>query len=183
MSILVTATNIILHILQKFHAKNITISDPRNNVEVLQKVQYIDGSTTDDLKLMEHPIEDGTMITDHIVDDPKGCNIKIKIDDDDSSSLSELLNIYKKRRKLTIKIKNEVYTNMYMSSKPLSVDAEHFNSTIYNLTFKEVQIAQTTYVKMKVPQVKNPKNASTVKIGQKQPQRSVLAGIKKRVGL
>ena len=80
MSILVTATNIILHILQKFHAKNITISDPRNNVEVLQKVQYIDGSTTDDLKLMEHPIEDGTMITDHIVDDPKGCNIKIKID-------------------------------------------------------------------------------------------------------
>lgn len=177
-----TDTNYILHIEKETDAKNIAIYNPENNQEVFQNVLYIEGSSTDDLKMMEHPKEDGTAIVDHIVDDAKQASIKIQIDDDDSSSINELLDFYRNRTLLTVKIKNEIYTNLCISSKPVKADAEHFNSSIYELSFKEVMEAQTTYVKMSVPQVKQKKNASTVKTGQKQPQKtSVLADIKKRI--
>lgn len=178
MSLLQTATNIILHILQKVDAKNISISNPKTNRAVLTNVQYIEGHGSDDLKMMEHPIEDGSMIVDHIIDDPKSATVKIKIDDEDSASLSELQDLYKNRTPLVLKIKNEIYPNLCISSKPVSAAVENFNSSVYDLTFKEAQEAQTVYVKMKVPDVKNPKNASTIKTGQKvvkpKPKGSIL---------
>lgn len=184
MSLLQTATNIILHILQKTDSKNIVIANPKNNNEVLTNVQYIEGHGSDDLRMMEHPIEDGSMIVDHIIDDPKSATVKIKIDDEDSSSLSELQNLYKNRTPLVLKIKNEIYPNLCISSKPVSATVENFNSSVYDLTFKEVQEAQTVYVKMKMPAVKNKKNASTIKTGHKvakPAQKSVLSKIKKRI--
>lgn len=172
MSILTTATNYILHIKQKIDAKNIAIYNPKTNQEVFQNVSYIEGSATDDLKMMEHPIEDGTEVVDHVIDEAKKVTVKFQIDDDDSSSLNEMLDLYRSRTLLTVKIKNEIYTNLCMISKPVKADVEHYNTSVYDLTFQEAIMAQTTYVKMSVPQVKNPKNASMVKTGQKQPQQT-----------
>lgn len=168
MTIFSTFTNIVLHIKQKTDVKNIAIYNQQNNSEIFLNVKYIDGSISDDLKMMEHPKEDGTAIVDHVIDDAKSANIKILIEDDDSTSLNEILNCYKNRTQVIIKIKNEIYSNFVMSSKPLKADVEHYNSTVYDLSFKEVMQAQTQYVKMRVPQVKNKKNASTVNTGQKQ---------------
>ncbi|MBQ2284577.1 MAG: hypothetical protein II244_02795, partial [Clostridia bacterium] len=117
-----TDTNYILHIEKETDAKNIAIYNPENNQEVFQNVLYIEGSSTDDLKMMEHPKEDGTAIVDHIVDDAKQASIKIQIDDDDSSSINELLDFYRNRTLLTVKIKNEIYTNLCISSKPVKAD-------------------------------------------------------------
>ena len=180
MSILTTFTNFVLHIKQKTDAKNIAVYDPKNNREVFQNVLYIDGSATDDLKMMEHPKEDGTAIVDHIIDDAKKATVKFQIDDDDSTSLNEILDLYRSRTSLTVKIKNEIFTNLCISSKPVKGEVSHYNTSVYELSFKEVMEAQTTYVKMSVPQVKNPKNASTIKTGQKQaqPKPSIL-----RIGL
>ena len=183
MSILITATNLILHIKNKTDAQNISIYNPENNQAVFQNVLYIEGSASDDLKMMEHPKEDGTLIVDHIVNDPKTATVKLQINDDDSASLNEILDIYRSRTPLTVKIKNEVFTNLCISSKPVKAESSHYNTSIYDLSFKEVMVAKTTYVKMSVPQVKNPKNASTIKTGQKQaqPKRSTLASIKNRI--
>lgn len=163
-------TNYVLHIKQKMDAKNIAVYNPKNNQEVFTNVLYIDGSATDDLKIMEHPKEDGAAIVDHIIDDAKQATIKFQIDDNDSTSLNEILDLYRSRTPLTVKIKNEIFTNLCISSKPVKAEVSHYNTSIYELSFKEVMEAQTTYVKMSVPQVKQKKNASTVKTGQKKAQ-------------
>ena len=168
MSILSTFTNIVLHIKQKSDVKNIAIYEQKNNNEVFQNVKYLDGSVSDDLKVMEHPKEDGATIVDHVVDDPKTAAIRLIIADDDVESLNEILNYYKDRTPLTIKIKNEIYSNFIISAKPLKADVEHYDKTVYDLSFKEVMVAKTVYVKMSVPQVKNKTNASKIKTGQKQ---------------
>lgn len=170
MSILTTFTNFVLHIKQKIDVKNIAVYDSKKNKEVFQNVLYIDGSATDDLKMMEHPKEDGTAIVDHIIDDAKKATVKFQIDDDDSTSLNEILDLYRSRTSLTVKIKNEIFTNLCISSKPVKGEVSHYNTSVYELSFKEVMEAQTTYVKMSVPQVRNKKNASMVKTGQKKPQ-------------
>lgn len=181
-----TYTNFILHLKDKIKTKNITIYDQDKNEEIFKNLCYIDGNIQDDLKMMEHPLETGANITDHIIDDAKKGTIQCLIYDDDSSSLNEILECFRNRTQLIVKIKNEVFTDLCISSKPVKADIEHYNSTVYELGLKEVQWAQTVYVKMSVPQVKNKKNASTVKTGQKQPQKpkkqvSILAKMKKKL--
>lgn len=166
-----TETNFILHIKDELKTENIVIYDQESNKELFENISYIDGSIQDDLKMMEHPLENGANICDHIIDVAKTGNIKVLIYDDDSSSLNEILDCFQNRTKLTVKLKNEVFTDLCLSAKPVKADAEHFNSTVYELGLKEVQRAQTVYVKMNVPQVQQKKNASTVKTGQKQPQK------------
>lgn len=170
MAIFQTFTNLVLRILQRSKSKNLAIYVQDDNVEALQNALIFEGSATVDKKLMEHPKENGTLITDHIIDDPSQCNVKILIHDDDSATLNELMDYYRNSTVLTVKIKNEVFTNLVINGKPLSADTEHYNATVYNIAFKEVQNAVTQYVKMPESQVKKPTNASRVKTGHKQPQ-------------
>ena len=170
MSLFTTFTNIILHVVQFKSFKNLAIYVQDGNTEALTGAKIFEGSATVDKKLMEHPKEDGTVITDHIVDDPSKCQVKLLIEDDDAETLNELMEYYRNSTVLTVKIKSEIFSNLVINSKPLAADSEHFNSTIYNISFKEIQNAVTQYVEMPQSQVKNPTNASRVKTGNKQPQ-------------
>lgn len=165
-----TFTNLILHIIQRAKTKNLAIYVQDGNTEALVNALIFDGSATVDKKLMEHPKEDGTVITDHVIDDPSKCSVKLLIYDDDAETLNELMEYYRNSTVLTVKIKNEVFSNLVINSKPLSADSEHYNATVYNISFKEVLEAVTQYVEMPQNQVKNPTNASRVKTGHKQAQ-------------
>lgn len=183
MSLLTTATNVVLHIKQKTDVQNIAVYNQAENQQILTALQFLDGSVQDDKKLMEHPKEDGTMIVDHVIDDPVQVTLQIIVSDDDSVSLNELNDLYKNCTPVIIKIKNELHDNLVMASKPMKADSSHYNKTVYDLTFKEIQEAVTLYVKMSVPQVKQKRNASKVNTGHKQANRSVAASIKKKLGL
>lgn len=176
MTLLTTFTNVILHIKQKTDVKNIALYNQDENVEVFNGVQYFDGSIDDELKVMEHPLENGTSIADHIINDAKKGSVRFIISDDDSSSLNEILDYYRNRIPLILRLKNEFFSNLIIKSKPIKASVQYFNKTVYELALQEVIRAQTQYVKMSVPQVKNAKNASTIKTGQKQAQPSILRG-------
>ena len=175
MTLLSTFTNIILHIRQKSDVKNIVIYDQEKNEEIFKNVKYIDGSVSDDKKMMEHPKEDGTAIVDHVINNIKTATVRLIVADDDTDSLNEILNYYLNDTPVIIKIKNEIYSNFVMSAKPLKADVEHFDKTIYEISFKEVINAKTVYVKMTVPEVENKQNASKIKTGQKQGTRQAKA--------
>lgn len=187
MSILTTFTNFILRIKQKTDVKNIAVYKQEDNTEVFINCKYIDGSADDDLKFMEHPLENGATIVDHVIDDPKTVHTKLIVADDDDDSLNEILELYKNRTPLIVKIKNELFKNVCISAKPVKAEVQYYDKSIYELTYKEVIEAQTVYVKMSVPQVAQKKNASTIKTGHKQaqvpkkPKQSILAKIKKRI--
>lgn len=161
-------TNYTLHIKESADVKNLVIYNQETNEEAFLNVQYLEGSVSDDLKVMEHPKEDGTSIADHVIDDAKSGTVRLIISDDDSISLNEILDYYQNRTMLILKIKNNFYTNMIISSKPVKADPQYYDKTVYDLAFKEVLEAQTQYVKMSVPQVQGAKNASTINAGQKQ---------------
>lgn len=170
MALFQTFTNLILHIVQRAKTKNLAIYVQDGNTEALTNALIFEGSAAVDKKLMEHPKENGTLITDHVIDDPSKINIKLLIYDDDATTLNELMEYYRNSTFLTVKIKNEVFSDLVINSKPLSADSEHYNASVYNISLKEIQTAITQYVEMPQNQVKNPKNASRIKTGHKQAQ-------------
>lgn len=159
-----TYTNVVLHVVLGSRNKNFAIY--KDNNEVLTSVQFIDGSIDVDLNLMEHPLENGAVIADHEVFNPQKGSLTVLVDDDDTSSLSEINEYFHNATLLSVKAKGEMFPNMLISAKPYKVSSNYFNKTVYTLTFRAVQFAQTQYVKMSSDQVKNSKNSSTVKTGQ-----------------
>ena len=165
------STNTVLHIKDTTDVPNIALYDQATNQRIFTNLTFLDTvPVTDDKKLMEHPKEDGTMIVDHVVDDPIQIVIPVIIEDDDSTSLNELSDYYKNSTLLVAKIKNETYYNLVIAARPFKAEASHYDKTVYEITVKEIQEAVTQYVKMSVPQVKQKKNASTIKAGHKQAQ-------------
>lgn len=179
MSILNTITNVILHIAQKTDAKNFAVyqSDGETNTEVFVNVQIINAAIQDDAHLMEHPIESGAVITDHEIFNPNSVSLQVLISDDDSSSLSEIQEFYKKGTPLTVKAKGEIYSNLVISGKPYKISSTYFDKTLYDISFKGVLTASTQYVKMTTTQVRHQKNASTKKTGQKQAQKKLYKSV------
>ncbi len=159
------ATNVILRVALNTFNKNFAIY--KDNNEVLTRVHFLNGSINDDVTLMDHPLENGAVITDHEVFNPNKGSLSILLDDEDQSSLAEIDEYFRNGTALTIKAKGEMFPNMVICAKPFEVGADHFNKTVYNLSFRAVQIAQTQYVKMSTDQVKEPKHSSTVNSGQK----------------
>lgn len=171
MTIVSTITNVVLRIVQSTGNKNFAVY--KDNKEVLEKVQFVDGKVEDDAKLMDHPLENGAIITDHLVFNPNKANFSVVIDDDDTTSLAEINEYYKNAVPLTLKAKGEMYPNMVIYSKPFNLSANYFNKTAYSLAFRTVQTADTQYVKMTQEQVKNPKNSSTSHSGQIKPSKTL----------
>lgn len=164
MTIKSTITNVILRIVQNLKNKNFAVY--KDNDEVLKGVQFLDGSVDDDAKLMDHPLENGAVITDHVVFNPNKASFSIIVDDDEQGALSEINEYYRNATPLTIKAKGELFPNMVICAKPFKMSSNYFNKTAYSLSMRAIQVAETQYVKMTTEQVKNPKDSSTVKSGQ-----------------
>lgn len=167
MTITSTFTNIVLHVALGTRNKNFAIY--KENNEVLTSVQFTEGGIDNDLKLMDHPLESGAIITDHEVFNPQKASLTVIVDDDDVSSLAEINEYFHDGTLLTIKAKGEMYPNMVICAKPYKVSSNYFNKTVYTLSFRTVQFAETQYVKITPQQTKKAKHASTVKTGQNRP--------------
>lgn len=136
--------------------------------EVLTGLEVIDVSVEDSAQLFEHPIESGAVITDHMIFNPKRVSISALISLDDRTTPEELMNFYLNGTGLTIRAENQIIQNAVIESKPFKLDAEHFNKTLYTISFKEAQEVIPTYVGL--PKSRNKSNSSRVNSGTKQAQ-------------
>lgn len=164
MTIKSTITNVILRVTQ--YSKNKNFAVYCENKEVLTNVAFIDGSVEDSATVMEHPLENGSVISDHVVFNPRKVSLSILLNDDDNESLAEINEYYENSTLLKIKAKGEMFSNMIIFAKPFKLSPSYYNQTSYSLSFKAVQLAESQYVKMPIDVVRNPENSSTVSLGQ-----------------
>lgn len=95
-----------------------------NNFNILfENAQYIKASVSDDSQMFSHPLEDGSKITDHKVDNPIEINLQVMLLGVTYISIYQALNKIKlDATALTIQTKTNVYSNMYISSLPYEED-------------------------------------------------------------
>lgn len=168
---LIQATNLVLLLLNSnTDTRKFVVWQETDNKqsEVLTGLEVIDVSVEDSAQLFEHPIESGAVITDHIIFNPKRVSISAFISLDDRTTLEELMNFYLNGKGLTIRAENQIIKNAVIENKPFKLDAEHFNKTLYTISFKEAQEVIPTYVGL--PKSRNKANSSRVNSGTKQAQ-------------
>ena len=179
MTILRTATNVLLRIVNAVNSRRVAVFDNNNN-RILQRMEITACDVQDSKKVFEHPIEDGSVIVDGIVDSPLEVTLEALIYDDDVETISALNNLYDDSTLIQVRTKGEVHTNLIIAQKPRRLSSAYINKREYSIQLKEVLFAQVQYVSENVPRANtpaNPKNANTVKGGQKTASPSVLGSI------
>jgi len=142
--------------------------DKENPEQVLNGLQIETASLEDSIKLFEHPLENGAVITDHMIVEPKQVSIRAYISNDDAETLKELEYLHLNGIPLKMRVQNNIIPRCVIKDKPFAIDAQHFDKTPYSITFREEEEVTPVYVAMPPRKVRNPANSSRVNSGVKQ---------------
>lgn len=131
-------------------------------------------------KLCEHPIEDGSVITDHKILEPRRGTLTIAMPAYlQDIVIKELREYHKKSTPLSVHDVADIYNNMIITNIPHTTDVKTAERLVFTVDMKEVVVVEPQYVKLDLNKVKKAKNASTVKKGIKQAKEktSILSDI------
>lgn len=120
-------------------------------------------------KLCEHPIENGTVIAEHKILEPRRGTLTIAMPAYlQDIVIRELREYHQKSTPLSVHDVADIYNNMIITNIPHTTDVKTADRLVFTVDMKEVVVVDPQYVALDLEQVKNAKNASTVKNGIKQ---------------
>lgn len=151
-----------------FRDKNVSVF--ANNIEVLESCDIISCDIQEQAQIMEHPVEDGAVISDFKVFKPTQITLKIALSSEDyEAEYSELSDLYKNCEMLTVQTKTQLYENMQIVSIPHDEKAATIDRMVFTIKLQEVQIVEASYTQAtsnKLSNVQSAENNKTVDVGQ-----------------
>lgn len=132
---------------------------------VFRNADIMDVRVKEDARAMEHPVEDGTIITDHRIILPVEIEIAIALLSSDYPSVyNQIRQNFYDSELFTIQTRTGTYENQMITSLPHSESSEVMNGIIMTLNFRQVLIvtAVTVY------SAKNASDSDTVNRGTQQ---------------
>lgn len=129
----------------------------------------IKATVSETSKVMEHPVEDGTVITDHRIVQPTSIELSMIVSGAFFRSVyQQIKQVFTDGRLLTVQTKTSSYTNMLIEEMPHTEDADLFDAVAVAIKLKEVKFVTAQYGTLPASKVRNPANASTTQKGQQQ---------------
>lgn len=157
--------------------------------QVAKNARAIKASVKEESKLMEHPVEDGSTITDHKVIQPVSIDLSIITQGGAARTVyNELFKLYKKTDLLSVSTKTGVYDNMVIEAMPHDETPDMMDEVAIAVRLKEVKLAKTqTTAALPASKVSSAKDQTAVDKGQQgassssnKPGSSVLASFFKK---
>lgn len=120
-------------------------------------------------RLMDHPLESGSEITDHRIIEQIRIELSICLPEETAvNTYRTMRQAYLKGTLFSVKTKSLIYSNQVIEDFPHEENTENFNMFLLALKFRQVQFA--TSVTTEIPYApKDPLNADTVDKGTIQP--------------
>lgn len=119
-------------------------------------------------KLPEHPVEDGSTITDNIIYLPIQIDLSmILLPATYKDTYKQVINLFKQAQTVTIQTTADTYPNMVLQDPPHDENPDMIDTATMALKFREFQFVTAQYQQLPATAVKKPSNATTVKTGQK----------------
>lgn len=120
----------------------------------------------EDSKLMEYPLEDGTVGIDHSIIQPIEIELLLILPTSDYFNTYQTIKQYfLSRALLTVQTKTTVYMNQIIYAMPHDETTEMYNTVGIGLRFREAQFAP---VPMSAVSPENPTQVDTANLGQQQ---------------
>ncbi len=119
-------------------------------------------------KVMEHPIEDGSNITDFAIKNPDEIKLDIVLSPFlYQQTYQDIKALYDNNTLITVVTKVDQYSNMIVSAIPYKQDGSIINTIAISIMLKKVNIVSAQYGQLPPRAVKKPSDATTVDGGEK----------------
>lgn len=139
--------------------------------QIFEEARALKAVVKEEAKVMEHPLEDGSSITDHKIILPIEIELSLVIQADDYKSVYDKIKEYYLGNELiAVQTRTGEYSSMVIQSMPHDETADMFDTVAIAMKLKEVKLVQPQFGSLPPKKVANPNNSSTVKKGEQQPQ-------------
>ena len=137
--------------------------------QVFKGARPIKATVKEESKLMEHPTEDGTVVTDHKVNLPVEIEFTLLIPGKNYRDVyEEIRQLFLDGEFLTVQTKSGTYGDQVIEAMPHDEDPEMFDVLTVTLKTKEVIIVEANIMSLPAKDVKNPSQARTTNSGEVQ---------------
>lgn len=137
--------------------------------QVFRDARPMKAAVKEEAKLMEHPLEDGSVVTDHMVIQPVEIELSMTlIPETYRETYKEIKEMFRQGKILTVMTRADTYANMIIQGLPHDEVPEIFDTVILSLNLKEVTIVRPEFTA--VYKAKAPAQSKTEDRGEAQPQ-------------
>lgn len=137
--------------------------------QVFEQANSMKVNVIETSKVMEHPVEDGTTITDHRVLMPDEIELSLILSGSNFRSVyQQIKQIYRAGTLLTVQTKTDTYSNMIISDMPHDESGDMFDAVLIAVRMKQVLFVTAQFGTLPQSKVANKSQSSTVKKGQQQ---------------
>lgn len=133
-----------------------------------------------DSKVMEHPVEDGSTVTDFRVINPVAAELSVicaKVDY--ASTYQQIRDLFKRGQLLIVQTRVDSFSSMIIEKIPHEETAEIYDGIAMSIGLKQAKFVTPQYSALPPRKVARPKDSDTAKRGQQQPtpaKASILSG-------
>jgi hypothetical protein len=175
--------NIADSILQLFGVDVVGIYDNDTFEQIFNTARPMKANISRVAKIMEHPIETGSIIQDFMIVQPVDIELSLLLQGDEYQAVYQLIKGYFYGAiPIAIQTKTDVFSNMLIQAMPSEESPEMFDVIPLALKLREIQLVTVQYQQLNEQQAPAPEDQSTVNTGTQQPKESALYQIANFIG-
>lgn len=130
--------------------------------QVFELASAIKATVNPQKKVMEHPVEDGTTVSDHVVIQPIEIELSLLITGENfADTYQEIYSLYTDSEVLTVQTKTGNYSNQIIQSIAHDESPDMATGITMAMKLKEVKFVEAVFGKLPPEAVKHTKNQST----------------------
>lgn len=113
--------------------------------QVFEGARPLSATVYEDARAMQHPLEDGSSVVDHMIFLPVEIDMRLRISDDVQTVFEAMRELFRSSTKLTVKTRTGTYDDQYITSLPADETGERAGSVDIDLRLKQAVFIEVQY--------------------------------------
>lgn len=123
----------------------VSIMNAETGEQVFAGARPLSASVFEDARAMQHPLEDGSSVVDHMIFLPVEIDMALRITDDVKTVFEEMRELFRSSTKLTVQTRTGTYDDQYITSLPADERGERAGSVDVDLRLKQAVFIEAQY--------------------------------------
>jgi hypothetical protein len=151
----------------------VAVVDPDTGEQLFTAAESMKANVSPTSRLMDHPLEDGSPVTDFRIVLPVQIELALLFSAQDfDSTYAQIKATYLAGLMLTVRTNADTFENLVIEQMPHDETPDMFGMIPLSLRMREVQLITVAYQALQAQDVAQPTDQSTVQTGEKQGQNS-----------
>lgn len=148
----------------------VAIVDPDTGAQLFSAAESMKANIGPMSKIMDHPLEDGSPVSDFKIILPVSIELGLLLDANDfDATYAQIYDAFLDSTFLTVRTNADTYENMVIEGLPHDETPDMFGLLAISLRLREIQLVTVQYQALPASQVAAPTDQSTVNRGEQQP--------------